>query len=185
LGVAALVTRFARWGLARASIRVDAVIRRAQWFTSGWLAFSHGANDAQKTVGVVAALLLATGHIQALTAPLWVKFACAMALTMGTAFGGWSIVRTIGARIIRLRPLDGLVSQASSAGVIIAASIIGAPVSTTQVVSSSVVGIGVGRRRTRHVHWKIVGSIAIAWITTMPAAAALAALSLPLWRWIT
>ncbi len=185
LGVAALVTRLARRGLAHASIRVDAVIRRAQWFTSGWLAFSHGANDAQKTVGVVAALLLATGHIQALAAPTWVKLACAMALTMGTAFGGWSIVRTIGSRIIRLRPLDGLISQASSAGVIIAASIVGAPVSTTQVVSSSVVGIGVGRHRAHRVRWKIVGSIGIAWVTTMPAAGILAALSLPLWRWIT
>ncbi len=183
-GVAALVTRLTRVGLRRASVRIDGVVRRAQWATSGWLAFSHGANDAQKTIGVVAALLLATGHISALAAPTWVKLSSALALTMGTAFGGWSIVRTIGSRIIRLRPLDGLVSQASSAGVIIAASFLGAPVSTTQVVSSSIVGIGVGRRRAHHVRWSVVGNIGMAWITTLPAAGLLAALSLPIWRWI-
>jgi inorganic phosphate transporter, PiT family len=184
-GVAALATRITRAGLRRASVRIDPLLKGSQWVTSGWLAFSHGANDAQKTIGVVAALLLATGHLTALVAPTWVKLSCALALTMGTAFGGWSIVRTIGKRIIRLRPLDGLVSQASSAGVIIAASIVGAPVSTTQIVSSSIVGIGVGRRRAHHVRWSIVSNIAVAWITTLPAAALLAVLSLPLWRWIT
>ena len=177
-------TRLARRVLRRASTRMQGPARNGQWFTSGWLAFSHGANDAQKAVGIVAALLVATGHIDSMSAPTWVKLACALALTMGTAFGGWSIVRTIGQRIIRLRPIDGLVSQGSSAGVIIGASILGAPVSTTQVVSSSVVGIGVGRHRTRHVDWRIVGSIGVAWVTTMPAAALIAALSLPLWRWI-
>jgi PiT family inorganic phosphate transporter len=186
LGFAAAegLTRLARRGLRRASTRMQGPARNGQWFTSGWLAFSHGANDAQKAVGIVAALLVATGHIDSLSAPLWVKLACSMALTMGTAFGGWSIVRTIGQRIIRLRPLDGLVSQGSSAAVIIGASILGAPVSTTQVVSSSIVGIGVGRHRTRRVNWRIVGNIGVAWVTTMPASALIAALSLPLWRWI-
>ena len=165
-------------------MRVDGVIRNAQWVTSGWLAFSHGANDAQKAVGIIAALLLATGRTTSLHAPTWVTLACAFCLTLGTAMGGWSIVRTIGSRIVRLRPLDGLVSQASSAGVILASSVIGAPVSTSQIVASSVVGVGVGRRRTRHVNWRIVSNIGFAWLTTMPAAAAFAVVSLPVWRWL-
>jgi PiT family inorganic phosphate transporter len=181
---AAALLRIGRRGLRRASVRVDGVIRSAQWVTSGWLAFSHGANDAQKAVGIIAALLLATGRTTSLQAPLWVTLACAFALTLGTAMGGWSIVRTIGSRIVRLRPLDGLVSQAGSAGVILAASVIGAPVSTSQIVASSVVGVGVGRRRTRHVNWRIVSGIGFAWLTTMPAAAALAVVSLPVWRWL-
>lgn len=181
---AAVITRLARRALRRASVRVDAVIRNAQWVTSGWLAFSHGANDAQKAVGIIAALLLATGHTTSLHAPPWVTLACALCLTLGTAMGGWSIVRTIGSRIVRLRPLDGLVSQASSAGVILASSVVGAPVSTSQIVASSVVGVGVGRRRTRHVNWRIVTSIGFTWLTTMPAAAAFAVVSLPVWRWL-
>jgi len=181
---AAVITRIARRALRRASVRIEAVIRNSQWVTSGWLAFSHGSNDAQKAVGIIAALMLATGRTTTLHAPTWVTVACAFALTLGTAMGGWSIVRTIGSRIVRLRPLDGLVSQASSAGVILASSLIGAPVSTSQIVSSSVVGIGVGRRRTRHVNWRIVTNIGFAWLTTMPAAAAFAVVSLPVWRWL-
>jgi PiT family inorganic phosphate transporter len=152
--------------------------------TSGWLAFSHGANDAQKAVGVLAVLLLANGRTQSLSAPVWAILACAVALTLGTALGGWRIVKTIGRRIFRIRPVDGLVSQTSSAAVILAATVVGAPASTTQVVSSSVVGVGVGRRRYRHVGWEVVGSILLAWVTTFPAAALLAALLVPVWRWL-
>jgi PiT family inorganic phosphate transporter len=183
-GAAAAITRIVRHLLRRASARVDAAIRNAQWATSGWLAFSHGSNDAQKAVGIIAALLLATGRTTSLRAPTWVTVACAFALTLGTAMGGWSIVRTIGSRIVRLRPLDGLVSQASSASVIIASSMIGAPVSTSQIVASSVVGVGIGRRRARHVNWRIVADIGFAWLTTMPVAALFAVLSLPVWRWL-
>jgi PiT family inorganic phosphate transporter len=171
--------------LRRATIRVSGPIRRMQWVTSAWLAFSHGANDAQKTVGIVIALLFAHGSIRSLHAQLWVELACGFALTLGTAMGGWTIVRTIGTRITRLRPLDGLVSQAGSAAVILTSTFLGAPISTTQVVSSSVVGTGVGRGRPAHVHWRIVRSIALTWITTIPAAALVAAGSYPLWRWLT
>ena len=171
--------------LRRATVRVRGPVRSTQWATSAWLAFSHGANDAQKTVGVVIALLFAHGSIHTLHAQLWVELACGFALTLGTAMGGWTIVRTIGTRITRLRPLDGLVSQAGSAAVILTSSFLGAPVSTTQVVSSSVVGTGVGRGRPAHVHWRIVRSIAFTWITTIPAAGLVAAGSYPLWRWLT
>ena len=181
---AALLTRVMLRILRRASSRVHGPIRKGQWVTSAWLAFSHGSNDAQKTVGIIAALLFAHGSIQTLHAQVWVELACGFALTLGTAMGGWTIVRTIGTRITRLRPLDGLASQASSAAVILSSSFLGAPVSTTQVVSSSIVGTGVGRRRPGHVHWRVVRQILITWLTTLPAAGLLAAVTYPFWRWI-
>ena len=183
-GAAWAMERGARRGLRRATTRVNPLVRRAQWPTSALLAFSHGANDAQKSVGVLAVVLAAHGTSQSLSAPVWTKVASAAALTAGTALGGWPIVRTIGRRLFRIRPVDGLISQTSSAGVILVASLLGAPASTTQVVASSVVGVGGGRRRYRRVGWRIVGSIMLAWVTTLPAAALLAALFLAPWRWL-
>jgi PiT family inorganic phosphate transporter len=180
--VALVLERLALRAMDRATVRFLGPVRGAEWVASAWLAFSHGSNDAQKAVGIIAALLVASGHATSLSAPLGIILACSLALTLGTALGGWSIVRTIGRRIFPLRSLDGLVSQASSAGVILAASIAGAPVSTTQVVASSIVGIGVGRRRWRHVGWGIVGEIGIAWLTTMPAAGIIAVVLLPVWK---
>jgi PiT family inorganic phosphate transporter len=184
-GAAWLLERGVRRGLRRATTRANRPVRQAQWFTSGWLAFSHGGNDAQKAVGLLAVVLLAHGTISSLSAPLWATLACAGTLTMGTALGGWRIVKTIGRRIFRIRPVDGLVSQTSSAAVLMAASLVGAPASTTQVVSSSVVGVRVGRGRHRHVGWEVVGRILLAWVTTFPAVALLAALLVPFWRWIS
>ena len=141
---------------------------------SAALAFSHGANDAQKAVGVIAALLLAAGQIDSLAAPLWATVACSLALTLGTALGGWRIIRTVGRRIYRVKPVDGLATESASAGVIFGASLLGAPTSTSQVVASAVVGVGGGRRRWHHVHWAIVRQIGIAWLITMPISAVLA-----------
>ena len=163
---------------AAARSRADASSGR----TSAFLAFSHGSNDAQKTVGIVAGLLFASGNATSLAAPLPVVLGASIALTVGTALGGWGIIKTVGRRIFPIRSLDGLVSQSSSASVIFAASLVGAPVSTTQVVSSSIVGIGIGRSRWRHVSWEVVREIGLAWLTTMPAAGLIAALSLPIWK---
>jgi PiT family inorganic phosphate transporter len=172
-------------GLRRLTTRAAVPVRIAQWPTSAWLALSHGANDAQKSVGIIAAVLVAEGSIGGVPAvPVWAVLASAVALTAGTALGGWRIVRTIGRRIFPLRSVDGLVSQTSSASVILAASLVGAPVSTTHVVASSVVGVGLGRRRARHIGWRVTREIGLAWLTTLPAAAALAILALPVWRWI-
>jgi PiT family inorganic phosphate transporter len=178
-----LVEKLALRLLRRATVRASAPIRTAQWFTSAWLAFSHGSNDAQKTVGIIAAVLVAAGIIPTVgEVPPWVILAASSMLTLGTAFGGWNIVKTIGRRIYPIHEVDGLVSQGTSAALILTASAIGAPVSTTQVVSSSIVGIGVGRGRYRHVGWEVVREILVAWVTTIPAAAVIAAVSLPLWR---
>jgi len=133
-------------------------------------------------MGVIAALLLASGHTTTMTVPLWAKVATGLALTMGTALGGWRIVKTIGHRIFSLTPLDSVASQASSTAVILGASLLGAPVSTTHVVASSVVGVGGGRRRWKHVRWQIVREMGIAWLTTIPAAALLAVIVLVIWR---
>ena len=174
--------RLDRWALRRATRRVRSPIRGSEWAMSAALSFGHGANDAQKAMGVVAALLLASGHLATLTVPLWVKLACGGALTLGTAMGGWRIIRTIGRRIFRLASIDGFASQSASTAVILPASYIGAPVSTTQVVASSVVGVGGGRRRWRHVRWTVVRSIAYAWLLTLPGSAALGAILLLAWR---
>lgn len=184
-GTSWLLERVALRIALRATNRANGPVRAAQWATSAWLAFSHGANDSQKVVGVIAGMLVATGYLGSATEPgLGVIFASSLAVTLGTALGGWRIVKTIGQRIYPLHSVDGLVSQTSSAGVIFAASVAGLPVSTSQVVSSSVVGIGAGRRRWRHVSWGIVREIGMAWLTTMPGAAIVAVLALPLWRFL-
>jgi PiT family inorganic phosphate transporter len=145
---------------------------------------SHGANDAQKSVGVIAAVLLAGGRAKTIAAPTWAAAACAVALTTGTALGGWRIVKTIGRRIYRIQPIDAVAAEGSSAAVIFGASLLGAPVSTTQVVASAVMGVGGGRRRWRHVNWATVRGIGLGWLVTMPACALLAAGAAVVWGWL-
>jgi PiT family inorganic phosphate transporter len=183
--VALVVIRTVRRLARRLTSGWNGSVTVGQWVMSSALAFSHGANDAQKAIGVIAALLLGAGKVDTLSAPTWATFACAAALTLGTALGGWPIIKTVGRRIYRLQPIESLASQTSSAGVILGASLIGAPTSTSQVVASSVVGIGGGRRRLRHVNWALVKNIGLAWVITMPIAAVLAGAFLVLWRGIT
>ena len=180
---AVLAIKGLRRGGRRATRRLDVPVRGSEWGMSAALAFSHGANDAQKAVGVVAALLLATQHVDTLAAPLWVKLACAAALTGGTLLGGWRIIRTVGRGIYRIRPVEGLASQTASAGVILASSIVGAPVSTSQVVACSVIGVGAGRSRWHHVRWSTVRLMGLAWLITIPAAGLLGAGAVALWTW--
>ena len=181
--VAGLVgARALRRALRRAPREAKRAVLRGEWWTASALAFSNGANDAQKTMGVITLLLVADGRIDSFSVPLWVKLAAAAALTAGATFGGWRIVRTMGSGIYRLRPLDGLVSQGASAVVILGAAGIGAPISTTHVVASSVVGVGAGQR-WRHVRWAVVREMGLGWLVTLPASAALGAAAVPMWRW--
>ncbi|HVW47631.1 MAG TPA: inorganic phosphate transporter [Solirubrobacterales bacterium] len=168
--------------MRRATRRARRPIVGAEWAMSAALAFGHGANDGQKAMGVIGALLLADGRIDSFAVPLWAKVLCGVSLTLGTALGGWRIIRTVGRHIFRLSSLGAFASQSASAAVVIPASYLGAPVSTTEVVASTVVGVGGGRRRWRHVRWSVVESIAAAWLLTLPGAAALGALALPIWR---
>ena len=181
LSGAALI-RLDRRLLRRATRRVGAPIRVGEWGMSAALSFGHGSNDAQKSMGIVAALLLAAGSVQTLTVPLWAKLGCGAALTVGTLLGGWRIVRTVGRGIYRLGALDAFASQTAATAVILPASYAGAPVSTTHVVASSVVGVGAGRRRWRHVRWTVVRAMAFAWLLTLPASAALGALAFLVWK---
>ncbi|MBU3751642.1 MAG: inorganic phosphate transporter, partial [Mycobacterium sp.] len=180
--VAFVLLRCLRRISRRWTVRWNGPVRAGGWIAAAGLSFSHGGNDAQKAMGVIAALLLASGQTSTLTVPLWVKVLTGLALTAGTALGGWRIVRTIGQRIFSLTPLDSFASQASCTAVILGASLVGAPVSTTQVVASSVVGVGGGRRRWKHVRWQIVREMGAAWLTTIPAAGLLAVLVLIVWR---
>ncbi|HUI48240.1 MAG TPA: inorganic phosphate transporter [Acidimicrobiia bacterium] len=187
LGFAAglVVDRALRRAARRSTRRVRGPVRAAQWIMSEGLAMSHGANDAQKTVGVVALLLVAGGELHHLASPLWVELVCGIALTAGTALGGWPIVRTLGRRITLIRPVDALASQSGSTAVLLGASLLGAPVSTTQVVASSVIGVGAGRRRWRHVRWRVVRGMLLAWLVTVPVTAVFAIVALLPWRWLT
>lgn len=177
-----LLIRLERRLLRQGTRRLDAPIRLGEWAMSSALSFSHGANDGQKAMGVIAALLLASGREQAIMVPGWARFGCAAALTVGTLLGGWRIVRTVGRGIMRLGSLDAFASQTAATAVILPASFLGAPVSTSHVVASSVVGVGMGRRRWRHVRWTVVRAMAFAWLLTLPAAAALGAISVLVWR---
>jgi len=177
-------TRVSRFTLRRATREIGSPIKVGQWVSSAGLAFGHGANDAAKATGVIVVMLVATQHSTGTTAPLWVTLLATISLTAGTCVGGWKIVRTVGMGIFRLRPLDGLVSQTGSALVVVGASLIGAPVSTSQVVASSVAGVGSGQR-WHHVHWQVVRNIGLAWLVTVPVCVMLGALATPLWRWLT
>lgn len=180
-GAAALTIAVLRRGTRRATRAWDGPVRGGQWVMSGALAFSHGTNDVQKSIGVVTALLLAGGQIDTFTSPLWAEIACGVALTLGTALGGWRIVRTVGRGIYGLHAVDGLTVESSSAGVILGASALGAPVSTTQVVASSVAGTGAGRGRFEHVRWATVRAMLLAWMITLPGCALLAAGAFAVW----
>ena len=184
--VALLVIRALRHLGRRLTRAWDGSVTVGQWTMSSALAFSHGANDAQKAVGVIAALLVGAGKVDSLgDSPTWATLVCAVALTAGTALGGWRIIRTVGRRIYRLQPVEALASQTSSAGVILGASLVGAPTSTSQVVASSVVGIGGGRKRLHHVNWSLVRQIGLAWLITIPVTALLAGGILAVWRVLT
>lgn len=166
----------------RARREVVRPIRRAEVVTTAVLSFAHGSNDAQKTMGLIAISLVATGHLTTFSVPVWVAAVAAVCLASGTALGGWRVVATIGRRIFRLSPLDGLASQAASAAIVLTASLLGAPVSTTDVVAPSIVGVGAGRS-VRHVRWRVVGEIALSWLVTLPVSGLLGAAGIELWRW--
>jgi len=185
LAAGAVADGVARRALRRATRSLEPAVGVGEWVSAGALAFGHGANDAQKSMGAIVALLVASGRQSAFEVPMWVTLASAGALALGTALGGWSIVRTLGRRIVRVRSVDGMVSQGSSAAVIVASSLVGAPVSTTEVLASSIVGAGVGRRRGRHVRWAIVANIGLSWLVTLPVSAVCAVAFVPLWRWLS
>ena len=178
LGLAAgfALHRLMRLLLRRAHPDTNRSLRKLQWFGAAWLAFSHGANDAQKTMAVITLVLVVSGILPEFAVPFWVILLCATAITLGTMSGGWRIIRTVGFGIYRLRPLHAFDSQLASAAVISMAAAVGGPVSTTHVVSSTIMGIGAAER-VRSVRWGKAMEILFTWFVTLPAAALLAALA--------
>jgi PiT family inorganic phosphate transporter len=156
--------------------RANSAFRKLQLFSSGFVSFSHGANDAQKTMAIITLALLSSGHLTEFAVPAWVVLAAALAIGLGTWAGGWRIIRTISSRIIKMEPVDGFAAQTVGAAVIQVATLWGLPVSTTHVISGSVMGAGATRRLSA-VRWGVARRIVWAWIFTIPASAALAALA--------
>jgi PiT family inorganic phosphate transporter len=150
--------------------------RRLQIASAALMAFSHGTADAQKSMGVITMALLSYGAISSFTVPWEVMVACASAMALGTAAGGWRIIKTVGHDFVKLQPVHGFCVETASAGVILGASAFGMPTSTTHVITSTILGVGLSKRLTA-VNWKVAQRILVAWILTIPASALVAYLA--------
>jgi PiT family inorganic phosphate transporter len=161
--------------------RLNENFRRLQILSASYMAFSHGSNDAQKTMGIMTLALVAGGVISAPPGtepaiPLWVILLAATAISLGTAAGGWRIIRTMGQKVVKLDPVHGFAAETTAATIIFGASHFGVPVSTTHVISSAIIGVG-SSDRVSAVRWGVAGNIVIAWILTIPASGFVAALA--------
>ena len=149
--------------------------RRLQVLSAGYMAFSHGSNDAQKTMGIVTLALFSAGVIPTVDVPAWVIVMAASAISLGTAVGGWRIMRTMGRRVVELEPIHGFAAETTAATVLLATAHFGMPVSTTHVISSAIMGVG-SSKGPRGVRWGVARTILIAWVVTLPATAIAGAL---------
>ncbi|MEX2182965.1 MAG: inorganic phosphate transporter [Chloroflexota bacterium] len=152
------------------------IFRRLQVISAGYMAFSHGSNDAQKTMGIITLALFSAGAIPSIDVPVWVIVVSATALSLGTAVGGWRIMRTMGHRVVELEPVHGFAAETTAASVLLATAHLGMPVSTTHVISSAIMGVG-SARGPKGVRWGVARRILMAWVVTIPASGLVAALS--------
>jgi PiT family inorganic phosphate transporter len=169
--LALLLVLLVSWACVRATpARVDGIFRKVQFVSASLYSLGHGGNDAQKTMGIIAALLAAHGQISgAFHVPFWVVISCNGAMALGTLLGGWRIVRTMGQRITRLTPLQGVCAETAGSITLFLATYLGIPVSTTHTITGAVIGVGAARRASA-VRWNVAQRIVIAWVVTMPAA---------------
>jgi PiT family inorganic phosphate transporter len=167
-GVGFLLTRTIYFLARNASPKINLWFSHSQVVTAVSLALSHGANDAQKTMGVITMGLVIMGQISGFVVPQWVVISSASAIALGTAFGGWRLIKTLGGKFYKIRPVHSFSSQLTSTAVIIGASLLGGPVSTTQVVSSAILGVGASERWGK-VRWVVAKDILVAWLVTIPA----------------
>jgi len=156
--------------------RLDKLFRRLQLLSAACYSLGHGGNDAQKTMGIITGLLVASGHLQKFEVPLWVILISHAAIAFGTMFGGWRIVKTMGSKITKLQPFGGFCAETSGALTLIGATLSGIPVSTTHTITGAIVGVGATKRLSA-VKWGVAGRIVWAWVLTIPLAAAMSALS--------
>ncbi len=175
--LAMLLVLIVSWGFRRAyPARVDSLFRKVQFLSAAAYSLGHGGNDAQKTMGIITALLFAHGVLHGgFHVPFWVVLSCQAAMALGTLAGGWRIVRTMGQRITRLTPLQGVCAETAGSITLFLAIWLGIPVSTTHTITGAIVGVGAARR-TSAVRWNVAKDIVIAWVVTMPAAGAMGAL---------
>jgi PiT family inorganic phosphate transporter len=159
---------------SRASPGINELFKRGQLFTALAMAFSHGTNDAQKTMGIITLGLVIDGVLPQFRVPTWVIALSAGMIALGTSLGGWRLIRTLGGKFYKIRPVHSFTAQLSSAMVILTASLLGGPVSTTQVVSSAIIGVGSSERFGK-VRWSVAGDMVIAWLITIPASALISA----------
>lgn len=150
--------------------------RNLQLVSAALMSFSHGSNDAQKAMGIITLTLVASGHLQTLDVPIWVKIACATAMALGTAAGGWKIIATVGSKIFKLESINGFAADLNSAITIFTATLLHLPVSTTHVVSGSIMGVGTAMR-VKAVNWSTARSMVFAWFITIPLSAGVSALA--------
>ena len=152
---------------------VSNLFGRLQILSAAYMAFSHGSNDAQKTMGIITMALVSYYNLPTFDVPMWVIITCATAMAFGTALGGWRIIKTLGVKLVQLRPIHGFAAETAAATVIEVASRIGLPLSTTHVISSTIMGVGASKRFSA-VRWGVGGNIVLAWILTLPACLILA-----------
>ena len=169
-----LITRLIYFLVRGASPKINEFFKSSQLVTALAMAFSHGTNDAQKTMGIITLSLVIGGALPAFQVPFWVIAASAAAIAVGTSLAGWRLIRTLGGKFYKIRPLHSFATQLSSAGVILGASFFGVPVSTSQVVSSAIIGVGSAERVSK-VRWSVAEDIMTAWLITIPASGLLAA----------
>jgi len=169
-----LVTRLIYFLAKNATPSINDFFKNAQFFTAIGLALSHGANDAQKAMGVIVLSLVIGGYLPAFQVPNWVVVLSAAVMALGASLGGWRLIRTLGARMYKIRPLHSFSTQFSSAIVMLGASLFGVPVSTSQVVSSAIIGVGTSERVSK-VRWSVAEEIVTSWLITIPASGLLAA----------
>ena len=150
--------------------------RNMQLVSAALMSFSHGSNDAQKAMGIITLTLVSSGHLQTLDVPIWVKLACATAMALGTAAGGWKIIATVGSKIFKLESINGFAADLNSAITIFTATLLHLPVSTTHVVSGSIMGVGTAMR-VKAVNWSTARSMVFAWFITIPLSAGVSALA--------
>jgi len=154
--------------------RVDRYFRKLQLVSAALYSLGHGANDAQKTMGIIAGALFAAGYIREFTIPFWVEMAAYSAISLGTLSGGWRIIHTMGSKITRLQPVGGFAAETAGAVSLFNATALGVPVSTTHTITGAIIGVGTTRRLSA-VRWGIAGQIVWAWVLTIPASAVIAA----------
>jgi PiT family inorganic phosphate transporter len=176
--LALLLTLFVSWLFVRATpYNVDIIFRYLQFVSASLYSLGHGGNDAQKTMGIIAALLFSQGYLGGeFHVPFWVVITCQAAMGLGTLMGGWRIVRTMGSKITRLTPVQGFCAETGGAITLFAATYLGIPVSTTHTITGAIIGVGAARKVSA-VRWGIAGNIVIAWIITIPAAGLIATLT--------